>query len=406
MSQEIRLKKNDELQDASIVLKIIIYFLFGFGPVTGNVILVLFGILSNEFNVTPNALLISIPAFMFPFAIVQLFSGAISDVKGRFPVMILGLILFGAGWFFAAISYSLLLFIIGNALAGFGFGFVNPILIALMTDITPPGPQVPKKMGFLGAVAALGVGLGPLLAGQIVRFGWRYIYIIFILIIFLSLLALFKVPRPSRKSNKDFGPRVLLHHLSQELQRVTVILMVVSAFLIASTYLATIIWTSRTFSGVLEEATIGILLSVVGVAGAISGVANGYLIKRIGLGFTLLLGLSSLLIAMISLILLGDITRPEVLFYIAICLGLSGIAGGILFPSILYYSQVISPERRGTLAGLATTGYFIGNALVPMIYEPFFLIGGINAVYMAIFVISILLLPIIGLLFILAKRQR
>jgi DHA1 family bicyclomycin/chloramphenicol resistance-like MFS transporter len=406
MSQEIRLKKNDELQDASIVLKIIIYFLFGFGPVTGNVILVLFGILSNEFNVTPNALLISIPAFMFPFAIVQLFSGAISDVKGRFPVMILGLILFGAGWFFAAISYSLLLFIIGNALAGFGFGFVNPILIALMTDITPPGPQVPKKMGFLGAVAALGVGLGPLLAGQIVRFGWRYIYIIFILIIFLSLLALFKVPRPSRKSNKDFGPRVLLHHLSQELQRVTVILMVVSAFLISSTYLATIIWTSRTFSGVLEEATIGILLSVVGVAGAISGVANGYLIKRIGLGFTLLLGLSSLLIAMISLILLGDITRPEVLFYIAICLGLSGIAGGILFPSILYYSQVISPERRGTLAGLATTGYFIGNALVPMIYEPFFLIGGINAVYMAIFVISILLLPIIGLLFILAKRQR
>jgi DHA1 family bicyclomycin/chloramphenicol resistance-like MFS transporter len=406
MSLEIRLKKNDELQDASILLKLIIYFLFGFGPVTGNVILVLFGILSNEFNVTPNALLISIPAFMFPFAIVQLFSGAISDVKGRFPVMILGLILFGAGWFFAAISYSLILFIIGNALAGFGFGFVNPILIALMTDITPPGPQVPKKMGFLGAVAALGVGLGPLLAGQIVRFGWRYIYIIFILIIFLSLLALFKVPRPPRKSNKDFGPRVLLHHLSQELQRVTVILMVVSAFLIASTYLATIIWTSRTFSGVLEEATIGILLSVVGVAGAISGFANGYLIKRIGLGFTLLLGLSSLLIAMILLIILGDITRPEVLFYIAICLGLSGIAGGILFPSILYYSQVISPERRGTLAGLATTGYFIGNALVPMIYEPFFLIGGINAVYMAIFVISILLLPIIGLLFILAKRQR
>ena len=82
MNQTITSNKENKLT------KFIIYLLFGLGPVTGNVILVLFGVLSTEFDVTPNAILLSIPAFMVPFAIIQLFSGAVSDVKGRFKVII------------------------------------------------------------------------------------------------------------------------------------------------------------------------------------------------------------------------------------------------------------------------------------------------------------------------------
>jgi len=405
MNQELSGAGMDEPQKKSKLIEIIIYLLFGFGPVTGNVILVLFGVLSKEFNATPSALLVSIPAFMVPFAIVQLFSGAISDVKGRFPVMMFGLIIFGFGWFIAAISISLLMFIIANVLAGIGFGFVNPVLIALMTDVTPPGPEIPKKMGYLGAVAAFGVGLGPLFAGQIIQIGWRYIYIIFILIIIASLIILFTIKRPPQKTHDDLGFQILFSHLYQEIRRPTIILMIFSAFLIAFTYLAIIIWTSRAFTGTVSESIIGILLSLVGIAGAISGLVNGNLIKRIGIGFTLLIGLISLLLTTALLIILGDITRSEIIFYVAICLLLAGVAGGILFPSIMYYSQILSPERRGALAGLLTAGYFIGIALVPLFYEPFFNAGGINAVYQVILIISILLVLIIGLLYTLAKRQ-
>jgi len=395
----------DEPQKKSKLIEIIIYILFGFGPVTGNVILVLFGVLSKEFNATPSALLISIPAFMVPFAIIQLFSGAISDVKGRIPVMIFGLIIFGFGWFIAAISYTLLMFVVANILAGIGFGFVNPVLIALMTDITPPGPEIPKKMGYLGAVAAFGVGLGPFFAGQIVQIGWRYIYIIFILIVIASLIVLFAIKKPPQKTHDDLGPRILFSHIYQEIRRPTIILMIFSAFLIAFTYLAIIIWTSRAFTGTVSESIIGILLSLVGIAGAISGLVNGNIIKRMGIGFTLLIGLISLLLTTALLIILGDITRSEIIFYVAICLLLAGVAGGILFPSIMYYSQILSPERRGALAGLLTAGYFIGIALVPAFYEPFFNAGGINAVYQVILIITLLLVLIIGLLYTLAKRQ-
>ena len=405
MNEIMSIKNTEVPQKASRLLKTIIFLLFGFGPVTGNVILVLFGVLSKEFNVTPNALLISIPAFMVPFAIIQLFSGAISDVKGRFPVMIFGLILFGIGWFIAAISFSLWMFILANILAGIGFGFVNPVLIALMTDITPPGPEVPKRMGYLGAVAAFGVGLGPLIAGQIVQIGWRYIYIIFILIIIASLIVLFTIKQPPQKTHDDLGPRILFSHIYQEICRPIIILMIFSAFLIAFTYLAIIIWTSRTFTGVISEAITGFMLSLVGIVGAISGLVNGNLIKRMGIGITLLIGLISLLITTTLLIILGDITRSEILIYVTICLLLAGVAGGILFPSIMYYSQILSPERCGALAGLLTAGYFIGIALVPILYEPFFSMGGINAVYQAILIMSVLLVLIVGLLYTLAKRQ-
>ena len=405
MNEIASIKNTGAPHKASKLLKTIIFLLFGFGPVTGNVILVLFGVLSNDFNVPPNALLLSIPAFMVPFAIIQLFSGAISDVKGRFPVMIFGLILFGIGWFIAAISFSLWMFILANVLAGIGFGFVNPVLIALMTDITPPGPKIPKRMGYLGTVAAFGVGLGPLFAGQMVQIGWRYIYIIFILIIILSLIVLLTIKRPPQKIHDDLGLRILFSHLYQEIRRPIIIFMIASAFLISVTYLAIIIWTSRAFTGAVSEAIAGIMLSLVGIAGAITGLVNGNIIKRMGIGFTLLIGLISLLITTALLITLGDITRSEIIVYVAICLILAGVGGGILFPSIMYYSQILSPERRGALAGLLTAGYFIGIALVPVFYEPFFNAGGINAVYQVILIITLLLVLIVGLLYTMAKRQ-
>jgi MFS family permease len=403
MNQIITSNKVEKVTETKLT-KIIVYLLFGLGPVTGNVILVLFGVLSTEFNVTPNAILISIPAFMIPFAIIQLFSGAISDVKGRFPVIILGLIIFGIGMFTAAASISLLMFIIANILGGIGFGFVNPVLIALITDIIPPGPEIPKKLGYLGAVAAFGVGLGPLIAGFTIQLSWRYLYFGIALIVIMCLVTLFIMKKPPQKKHEDSGVHALIEALKQETKRPAVILMITSAFLISFSYLAIIIWTSRAFTGKIDESLAGILLSLVGAAGAVSGLINGNLIKKIGLGLTLIISLIALFISTALLIFFGDLTRSENVIFVGLALIFAGIAGGILFPCVMYYSQIISPERRGALAGLSTAGYFIGIAFVPMSYEPFFLEGGINLVYSVILLVSILLTLNVGVLYFLAKR--
>ena len=394
--------KRQEPVKASSLAEFIIFLLFALGPLTGNVILVLFGVLSAEFSVLPPELLIAIPSFMFPFAVVQLFSGAISDVKGRYPVILLGLSIFGIGMIVASLSFSLIVFVIANVLAGIGFGFVNPVLIALITDITP-GPKISKKIGLLGAVANLAVGLGPLLAGQIIILGWRYLYIIFAVITGIGFIIIFSLKRNQPKNTSEMEIRKFFTHLGIEIRRPAVILLILSALLVSHTSIASIIWTSQSFTHVIPENISSVVLLLFGIMGFVSGYIAGITIKKRGIRLTLSTALISLIIGDIILVIFGD-NSFEALVLTTTGLMFMGFAGGLLFTSLMYYSQTLSQERRGALAGLTTAGQFIGIAFVTMTLEPFFNFGGISLVYGAIFVISLILIIVLTILYILAKK--
>jgi len=394
--------KRQELVKASILVEFIIYLLFALGPLTGNVILVLFGVLSADFSVLPSDLLITIPSFMFPFAFVQLFSGAISDVKGRYTVILLGLSIFGMGMILASLSFSLIIFVLANILGGIGFGFVNPVLIALITDITP-GPKISKKMGLLGAVANLAVGLGPLLAGQILIVGWRYLYVIFVVITVVGFIIIFSLKRSQPKNTSEMEIREFFSHLGIELRRPVVLLLILSAFLVSHTSIAAIIWTSRSFTHVIPENISGVVLLFYGSMGFVSANIAGLVIKKRGIRLTLSIALISLIIADIILVLFGN-NNFEALVLTTTGLIFMGFAGGLLFTSLMYYSQTLSKERRGALAGLTTAGQFIGIAFVTITLEPFFNFGGISLVYGAILVISLLLIIVLTILTMLAKK--
>ncbi|MFX1314449.1 MAG: MFS transporter [Promethearchaeota archaeon] len=403
MSQEIREKEVKGAHRELKIIEAIIYMLFFLGPLTGNIILVLFGVLSSEFEVSPSSVSLAIPSFMFPFAIVQLFSGAISDIKGRVPIIIFGLSIFGLGMFVAAISFSLLLYLIANVLGGIGFGFVNPVLIALITDITT-GPKIPKKMGYLGSAANLGVAIGPILAGFLVIAGWRFLYLLFILVTLLGIFVLTFLKWTPQRTDKISGFRLFISHLSQEIRRFIVILLIISAFLSSQTYLAIIVWTSRAFTHIIDETLAGIIIGSAGIMGAISGIIVGYIIKKKGVRIALLIGIISLYIGIAILLTISDITRNNLLLFTMFGLMFVGISGGSLIPSIMYYSQILSKERRGALAGLATAGQFIGIALVPIIYESIFDDKGIKMVYFTVFIVAILLIISFSLLYHIGKR--
>ncbi|MFX0021591.1 MAG: MFS transporter [Candidatus Hermodarchaeota archaeon] len=399
MNQNIQ--KNPK--DHTIWLEFIIFLLFLLGPLTGNIINVLFNVLSTSFHVTPDNILIAIPAFMFPFAITQLFSGAVSDNKGRIPVLISGLILFGIAMLIAALSFNLGIYVIANIIGGIGFGFINPVLIALMTDITPT-PNVAKKMGYLGASANLGVGLGPLIASQMILFGWQSIYVLFIIITCICLVYFIFARRPNQNVQKESGILIFFSQLSKEWRRFSVLLMMFSAFFISHTYIAINIWTSKTLAGVLDARILGIILSIAGVGAALTGILTGFLIKQKGVKLPLMSGSLILLSSLLILLIIGDITIPERFIFLAVGWILAGLSGGILFTTITYYSQVLSPKRRGALAGSLTASYFTGIALVPMTLAPYSDNFGITGVYLAILIVSILFILITFLLYFYSKQ--
>jgi MFS family permease len=177
-----------------------------------------------------------------------------------------------------------------------------------------------------------------------------------------------------------------------------VLLMIVTTFLITLAYLGTMIWTSRGLTGAVSESSTGFMLLFAGIFGAVAGVLLGRIIRSRGYGFSIIVGIIPLFSSLFLFLLIGDITILEAMPLVGLALVLIGWAGGILFPLMITYSQVISPERRGVLAGVVTSASFFGIALIPSVYEPFFHIG-MPSLYLAILGVSVLLLIFISILY-------
>ncbi|MGY5877265.1 MAG: MFS transporter, partial [Candidatus Thorarchaeota archaeon] len=220
-------------------IEIVSYILFGIGPLVGNAVLTLLGPVAQDFLVDPTVVLIAIPSFMFPFAIFQLFSGALSDSYGRVPIIAGGLIGFLGGLVLISFASSIAMFALGHVLAGTGFGFANPVLLALLSDCAVP-EDIPKRMGIASGLAGFGVGLGPFIAGQMAVLGWQLYYLAILSIVFIGLIAISIAKRPPRAVHGETGIRVLINNLRIELRKPVVLLMVVTTFLNAMAYLGTL----------------------------------------------------------------------------------------------------------------------------------------------------------------------
>jgi MFS family permease len=180
-------------------------------------------------------------------------------------------------------------------------------------------------------------------------------------------------------------------HLTAELRRPIVLHMLATTFLVALSYLGVFVWTSRGLTGFISDSLIGILLLGGGISGAISGSLLGPLSRRYGLRPVIGLGFIALFFGLSVFIIIGDLTVASSITFVGLAIVSVGWAGGTLFPTMITYSQVISPEHRGVLAGVITFSFFLGSALIPIIFEPLFLIG-LQTVYIAMLGISFVLL--------------
>jgi MFS family permease len=376
-------------------LQATIYLLYGIGPLTGNVVQVLLPLLVHDFSAPPGVVLAAaLIAFMVPFSITQLFSGAWSENRGRVFLISFGLVLFGAGMVIATLATSLGAYIVANLIAGLGFGLINPVIIALMTDITPPGPIIARKMAYLSACATFSTGIGPLLAGIFAVVNWRLLYLLIAVLALFSLVVLLALRLPSRVgAHQGEAVEPITVQIRQELRSPVVIVMVAGAFLISHCILGATIWTSRAVSGLINPALYGIGLGFAGIIGALATIAFGFMIKRTGPRMTMSLSFISLVAGLCVLILAGkNLTSDFPMVELGLVLVL--VAGGGPFPIIMYYSQSIVPTRRGALAGLSQFGYFAGIALVSFDFGPVYAFG-VSWVFAGMIVVGCLLLALV-----------
>ena len=152
-----------------------------------------------------------VDAYVLALVGLLLLGGSLGDRYGRRLWMIIGLLIFGGASVFAALSTSAEQLIIGRALQGVGAALVLPATLSIITN-TFPRKERTKAIGIWTAVAALGIGLGPVIGGLIVdEAGWSAVFWLHLPVIAIALVGMLAVPesKDERKLGLDIQGAVV-----------------------------------------------------------------------------------------------------------------------------------------------------------------------------------------------------
>jgi EmrB/QacA subfamily drug resistance transporter len=116
--------------------------------------------------------------------------GKLSDLFGRKPIFLFGIVLFLVGSALSGASQSMTQLIAFRAFQGLGTGALTPIAIAVVGDLFTPRERG-KWQGVTGAVFGLSAIIGPTLGGWITQYSsWRWIFYVNLPVGILALLVL------------------------------------------------------------------------------------------------------------------------------------------------------------------------------------------------------------------------
>jgi EmrB/QacA subfamily drug resistance transporter len=129
--------------------------------------------------------------------------GKLSDLFGRKPIFLFGIVLFLAGSALSGASQSMNQLIAFRAFQGLGTGALTPIAIAVVGDLFTPRERG-KWQGVTGAVFGISALIGPTLGGWITQYSsWRWIFYVNLPVGLLALLVLiFLMPMLRGKAQK------------------------------------------------------------------------------------------------------------------------------------------------------------------------------------------------------------
>jgi drug resistance transporter, EmrB/QacA subfamily len=118
--------------------------------------------------------------------------GKLSDLYGRKPLLIAGIVLFLVGSALSGLSQTMWQLILFRGIQGLGAGSLFPIALAVIGDLFTPAERG-RYQGLFGGVFGLAFIIGPFLGGYLTdHFGWHWIFFVNLPI---GLIALFVISR-------------------------------------------------------------------------------------------------------------------------------------------------------------------------------------------------------------------
>jgi EmrB/QacA subfamily drug resistance transporter len=175
------------------------------------------------------------------------FYGKLSDLYGRKPMMMFGVIVFLIGSALSGLSQNMAMLILFRGIQGIGAGALFPIALAVIGDLYTPAERG-RYQGLFGAVFGISFIIGPALGGLLTDYvSWHWIFYVNIPVGIISLIVLARLlPTVKREgATRDF-----------DLAGAAVFIVAISALLVGLTNKQTGEWTDAAVGGLIVASAI------------------------------------------------------------------------------------------------------------------------------------------------------
>ena len=168
----------------------------------------------RDFRTTLPSLEWVVTGYALTFASLLIIGGRLGDLYGHRRVFIVGAFLFGSGSLMAALSQSVPVLILGEAvIEGIGASLMMPATLAILST-TFTGRERATAFAAWGATAGTAAGFGPVVGGFLTtNFSWRWAFGINVVVAPLAiagaLVFMPTTPRPATRPRIDLPGAVL-----------------------------------------------------------------------------------------------------------------------------------------------------------------------------------------------------
>ena len=355
------------------------FYIGGFlGPFGGGVVAVLVPQLRDAFDATTAGVALTIPAYLVPFAALQLVSGTLGERLGRRRVVRTAYIAYALLSLVAAFAPNLETFIGIRALQGSANAFLTPLLLAGLADLVPPR-QIGRAVGTFAAVQTAAIALSPLGGGALGAIDWRFAFLSQVVV----ALALAAVPPPDAKEREH--PARLRAAFTR---RVGLLSGAAFAGYAGVTGIGFLVAVEAADEFGLGSIMRGVLLAGFGVSGMLFGRAAGDAVDRFGRTPVIFAG-----IAICSVLVAGLGFAPTAAVLGATWFAI-GVGSALMWAGINVLTVEAVPGNRAGGTSVVSAFKFAGNAAAPLMWLPLyhadprlgFLGAGILAAVAALFI--------------------
>jgi MFS transporter, DHA1 family, multidrug resistance protein len=326
------------------------------GPFSIDAYLPAFGAIGEEFGAPPIAIQQTLSAYLFAYAFMMLWHGALSDAFGRRPVVLASLVVFAVATLGCAIAGNIQSLWLFRALQGVSAGAGLVVGRAIIRD-RYHGPEAQRVMSQITLVFGIAPAVAPVMGGLLLNVsGWRSIFwVLLALLVGLILWVQRALPETLAPSARQpLHPRAMWHNYRRVLTRADFLLLAcIPSFNFAAFFVY--IAVAPTFLiDRLGVSTYGFAWLFVPMIGGImlGATLSGRLAGRRSSPRTIAIGYAFMLAGVAVNLLTVALTPPSVPWHVlpifVFCIGSS-----IVMPSVTLILLDLFPTTRGLASSLS-----------------------------------------------------